>query len=397
MDLDAPATRLAHAVASALGLALGSAGPLRVRFFPALVDGDVAWASVELVHEGRWRAVAAAFDLGVHSSLARMGERGGKTALVGATGADAEPSKVGGQLAEWVRAGGLARVPVTAFDAACDALPLLARAHPLADSWWRAGFWGEWEERSVTGASLELGGDPQWGALVTATQEDDGVRFAVGGGALAPPTSHPARSVEELADALAEVLEDVGRALAVRAAYIARPFPLARAADVVLAALREAKVATRAWHAVVRDHFPYRHPDGVLERKDHLGQHFDVVFDESAQGVSVSVGHFQSSFPDEAALRTALPELVKAARQRAASLTTDKLEPGARYRVLQAFREAQAGVELTFHRREYIARDDFSIYHFHYASTGAPLALSELDDASLAVLRALSTHLQPVK
>ncbi len=396
MNLDAPATRLACGIASALGVALGSPGPLRARYFPAIVDGDVPWASVELVHAGRWRAVAAVFDLGIHCSVARIGVRNQKTALVGANGADAEPSLLAEHLAAWVRDGGLERVSVTAFDVACDGLPLLAQAHPLEGSWWRAGFWGEWDAHAETGASLSLGGSGGWDALVTVTQEEDGVRLTVGGGPFVPRVERRAQTVEALGSALEAVVDVVGQALALRGDYLARPFPLTLAADAVLGALRRAGVATKGWRAIVREHFPTGFPDGVLERADALGQHFDVVFDESAEGVTVSTGELQATFRDEGALEAALPALVAAARAQVKALTPDKLATGARYRAKLASPGVAVGDELVYLRRDYVFREGYSNYNFQNQTRGTTLVLRDDDMTEPVVLRSLSRFLQRI-
>ena len=88
-----------------------------------------SWATVELTHGGGFRVLGAVFDLGPHCSVALMGERAGRTAIVGRTGAEAAPEQVGAAMAEWVQGGGLARVPVTerdreraTVDAACRQL-----------------------------------------------------------------------------------------------------------------------------------------------------------------------------------------------------------------------------------------------------------------------------------
>ena len=400
MELDVVSVRVAQAIATALGYALKSEGPLRVRFFPAAIEGDIAWATVELTHGGGFRVLGEVFDLGRHCSVALMGERDGRTAIVGRTGAEAAPEQVGAAMAGWVQGGGLTRVPVTAFDVACDALPLLAREVVVPGTWWRAGFWGEWDKHpaaGATGASVELGGDDGWQSLVTVYQHDTGVELAVGTGALSPRTQQAANSVEDAARALEAAVGGVRAALAARAVYRARPFPLQRAGEILFEGLRDAGVATQAWRLKVREHHPHDYPDGVIERHDDVGHHFEVTFSESERGVQISVGRYSATCASEDALRAVLPDLVVATREHRRALTPDKLAPGTSYRARKAFSGIPIGEELLFVELELIPREDFSCYHFRRAGTGARFTLSDGFDDDLEVLRHLSEHLERVR
>ena len=420
MELDVVSVRVAQAIATALGHALKSEGPLRVRFFPAAIEGDIDWATVELTHGGGFRVLGAVFDLGPHCTVALMGERDGRTAIVGRTGAEAAPEQVGAAMAGWVQGGGLTRVPVTAFDVACDALPLLAREVVVPGTWWRAGFWGEWDTHpaaGATGASVELGGEDGGRSLVTVYQHDPGVELAVGTGALSPRTQQAANSVEDAARALEAAVGGVRAALAARAAYRARPFPLQRAGEILFEGLRDAGVATQAWRLKVREHYPYDYPDGVIERHDDVGHHVEVTFSESERGVQIwpregpektnwpregpektnSVGRYSATCASEDALRAVLPDLVVATREHRRALTPDKLAPGTSYRARKAFSGIPIGEELLFVELELIPREDFSCYHFRRAGTGARFTLSDAFDDDLEVLRHLSEHLERVR
>lgn len=397
MDIGTAASRHASAIANALGLALGTSGPLRVRVFPQLVQGDAAWASVELAVEGRFRVLGAVFELGSHLTVARMGTRGERPALIGHDNEAAAPALVADAIAAWVRGGGLVTVPVTVFDAACDALPLFAHQLPLDECWWRARFWGEWDEHGGSGASVEPAGEAGWHSLLTITQDPKGVRLTIGGSDLVPLVRRDVTSLDTLAAALVAALEDARRAVIARRAYQERPFTLRLAGETLLAALREDGVAHKGWQLSVRDHFPHGYDDGVIERRDHGGQHFELLLNEGLDGVGVSAGSSGATYASLEALRAALPELVRATRVHRHALTPDKLAPGEYYRVKKAFSGLSPGEELRFARREYVPREGLANYHFHRGGPGGEVALSEAGEVESEVLGHLDEYLQRAK
>src|SRR4051812_43415048 len=108
--------KLANEVALAVAALLGTNGRFRVRLFPAQAEGDVAWASVELMHAGAFRALAVVEEvLGTFPAVTML-RQDGKLALHGHQRVD---DGVAAAAAKWVGDGELDAAPVTALDLMC--------------------------------------------------------------------------------------------------------------------------------------------------------------------------------------------------------------------------------------------------------------------------------------
>jgi hypothetical protein len=302
-----------------------------VRLFPAQVDGDVAWATVEAPP----RVLAAVFD---DSGIVPIGGR-----LVGI--------RALGGLIDAIRADRAA--DVNAIELVAAALPYVAAQVPVAGSWWRASFWGIWEPcRSamvVSGASINLGGD-EWSNVVQLTQLASGAEVRT-----RLRRDAPLRVVDrsELAAALDGIATEVRAALDARAAWRARPF-----SDVLVGhRLVEALGADR-WTLHAHEDFPFTRSVHVSER-EAAGEHTETV--RERDGIVEVCGRKLSSVAELAA---ALPELVAAIRVNATRLRPAYLRAGVRYRVLRAFKGVALGERVTFADAEHSPRDGGTRWFF---------------------------------
>ncbi|MGZ3441557.1 MAG: hypothetical protein ACXVDD_18685, partial [Polyangia bacterium] len=342
-------------IANQVGAALGSDGPFRVRLYPAQVEGDVPWASVELVPAGGLAVVFADNDM-----LAVVDGR-----LVGFQRA----AQLVDAVVAYVRGG----VRPNAIELVCDALPYVAARVAVAGSWWRASHWGYWDRSSTSGTSINLGGD-EWGNLAQLTQTADGVELRT---ALRWDEPVMARERGELPALYERIAGDLGAAIAARARFRARPFSIRTVGARLLAAL-----AKKRWQLRVRENFPGA-SDAVIWHRDPLGEHFEAILGERDGVVTVD----GRALHDAAELEAALPELVAAIRRGAEQLRPDQLSPGATYRVLQPFNGLAVGQRVTFFKVEHYPRDGGSRWLF------GPLELYDQSDADCKILGALHEYL----
>lgn len=350
-----PVAELARGVANAVGAAIGSDGPFRVRVYPAQVEGDVPWASVELMPAG---GLAVVFD--DNDMLAVVDGR-----LVGFTKAGALVEAV----VAYVRGG----VRVNAIELICDALPYVAARVAVAGSWWRASHWGYWDRASTSGTSINLGGD-EWGNLAQLTQTGDGVELRT---ALRWNEPLVVRERGELPALYERIAADLGAAIDARAAFRARPFSIRTVGERLVAAL-----AKKSWKLRVRENFPGA-PYADIWHEDDVGEHFEAILGES-DGVVEVAGRKLRSLGE---LEAALPALVADIRLRASQLSPDKLRPGARYRVLRALHGLAVGQHVTFFKVEHYPRDGGSRWLF------GPLELYDQSNADCEILGALHEYL----
>lgn len=72
---NAPCAEAASLIAARLGVLLKEDGPFRVRVWPAVVDGDLPLASLEVQRDGRYRAFGVVSDLKSMRCAALLGWR----------------------------------------------------------------------------------------------------------------------------------------------------------------------------------------------------------------------------------------------------------------------------------------------------------------------------------
>lgn len=404
----ADAQRLARRIAERVSSARGEA--LWLRDYPAQVDGDVGFVAlgvaeaVDVATAGTalWRAIALVSDLGPVRTLERAGRRGGVAAVVGDQGeGDADVVRHGDELARVLEQGWLDEVGLGALEAGVALLDGLGATLGVLDSRWRLGAFGQWDERvGASGAYVELAGAHEWERMVWLTQEARGVTISL------PPDAFGkeriaigAASPAELAASLGALREAAQRAVDARATFWARPFSAAKAGKRLESVLREAEVGPGRVRFDGADGagFPVAWPQGTLWRVDRLGSHAVAVLRESSAGVEIAAGREIFRCATAAELDACLDAIVEAARETAARLTTDKLEPGACYKVVRAFGSLEEGAKIRFVRRQHVVYDGFDIHHFERDPSGEPIALYEIDPSVEGALRELHLHLEPIE
>ena len=375
--------------------------PHHVFDLPTRAPGEVSRAATGIEWSGVVRIVVVAQALGIGRSIVHLGERGVRTALIGAReGAEGDAAALAERVLAPLTGGILDRVAVSALDVGNGLVLGLARAMSVDGSWFRFATYGEWSANPLaSGTTVEVGGAQEWPQFARVAQEQVGVTLSVPGAAFGAP--RPAWTFTAGADvqaAFGDVVQRVKSAIDARSRWRARPFPLRDAGQRIVAALRAAGVGPGEIEARYAEGsgFPSSWPAAMIWRVDRIGQHPTVQLAESEEGIAISAGRASFSAADRDALEALLPRLVDAVHEAASRLTVDQLVPGQTYRVLLDLPGAPAATILRFERTQHVVYDGFDILHFAVPAEGREVALYAIDPAVEKALPELERYLAPV-